>query len=179
MTAIDKTLFGNGNAKHINYRADIDGLRAIAVGAVVIYHAFPKKFPGGFIGVDIFFIISGFLISTILFQGLDAGVFSIVDFYRRRIKRIFPALLTILLFCLAFGWFFLLSDEYRQLGKHIAGGLVSFPKSCCWARLDTLMPVLIPSHYCTCGVWRWKNSFIFFGRWFLHSVGKSIGRFKR
>lgn len=122
MAAIDKILSGNGNATHINYRADIDGLRAIAVGAVVIYHAFPKKLPGGFIGVDIFFIISGFLISTILFQGLDAGVFSIVDFYRRRIKRIFPALLTVLLFCLAFGWFFLLSDEYRQLGKHIAGG---------------------------------------------------------
>lgn len=122
MAAIDKILSGNGNATHINYRADIDGLRAIAVGAVVIYHAFPKKLPGGFVGVDIFFIISGFLISTILFQGLDAGVFSIVDFYRRRIKRIFPALLTVLLFCLAFGWFFLLSDEYRQLGKHIAGG---------------------------------------------------------
>lgn len=122
MSAINKSSSGSGTAPHMNYRADIDGLRAIAVGAVVFYHAFPNRLTGGFIGVDIFFIISGFLISTILFQGLDAGVFSIADFYRRRIKRIFPALLTVLVFCLVFGWFFLLSDEYRQLGKHIAGG---------------------------------------------------------
>ena len=104
------------NTPHLKYRADIDGLRAIAVLAVVAYHAFPKKIRGGFIGVDIFFIISGFLISTILFQSLDAGNYSTLDFYRRRIKRIFPALLLVLASTLLFGWFFLLSDEYRQLG---------------------------------------------------------------
>ena len=122
MSATNKSSSGSDSARHMNYRADIDGLRAIAVGSVVFYHAFPHRLPGGFIGVDIFFIISGFLISTILFHGLDAGIFSIADFYRRRVKRIFPALLTVLVFCLVFGWFFLLSDEYRQLGKHIAGG---------------------------------------------------------
>jgi peptidoglycan/LPS O-acetylase OafA/YrhL len=110
------------NTSHLKYRADIDGLRAIAVLSVVGYHAFPRKILGGFTGVDIFFIISGFLISMILFRNLESGNYSIIDFYRGRIKRIFPALLLVLVSCLMFGWFFLLSDEYRQLGKHIAGG---------------------------------------------------------
>lgn len=108
--------------KHLNYRPDIDGLRAIAVLAVVIFHAFPKTLAGGFIGVDIFFVLSGYLISTILFRSLDAGQFSLLDFYVRRTKRIFPALLLVLVSCLGLGWFALLSDEYQQLGKHVAAG---------------------------------------------------------
>ena len=104
------------------YRPDIDGLRAVAVLAVVAFHAFPNWVRGGFIGVDIFFVISGYLISTILFESLDKGTFSFSEFYFRRIKRIFPSLLVVLIACLAFGWFVLLADEYKQLGKHIAGG---------------------------------------------------------
>ena len=104
------------------YRADIDGLRAIAVLSVVGFHAFPKWVAGGFIGVDIFFVISGFLISTIIFGNLTAGTFSFIEFYSRRVRRIFPALLLLLIACYAFGWFALLADEYKQLGKHIAGG---------------------------------------------------------
>jgi peptidoglycan/LPS O-acetylase OafA/YrhL len=104
------------------YRLDIDGLRAIAVLSVVFYHAFPSWIRGGFIGVDIFFVISGFLISTILFENLDKGTFSFAEFYVRRIKRIFPALIIVLIACFTFGWFALLADEYKQLGKHIAGG---------------------------------------------------------
>lgn len=107
---------------HPKYRADIDGLRAIAVLSVVIFHAFPNMLKGGFIGVDIFFIISGFLISTIIFSNLDSGNFSFVEFYSRRIKRIFPALLLVLIAFFMAGWFVLLADEYKQLGKHIAGG---------------------------------------------------------
>lgn len=107
---------------HPKYRPDIDGLRAVAVLAVVIYHAFPSVLRGGFIGVDIFFVISGYLISTIIFESLDRGAFSFTEFYARRIKRIFPALLLILSACYGFGWFTLLDDEFRQLGKHIAGG---------------------------------------------------------
>ncbi len=106
----------------MNYRADIDGLRAVAVLAVVAFHAFPTLLPGGFIGVDIFFVISGYLISTIIFEGLESGTFNFGEFYSRRIKRIFPALIIILLACLIFGWFALLADEYAQLGKHIAAG---------------------------------------------------------
>ena len=105
-----------------NYRPDIDGLRAIAVLSVVGYHAFPTWVKGGFIGVDIFFVISGFLISTIIFTGLERGSFSFAHFYSRRIRRIFPALLVVLIACYAFGWQILLADEYKQLGKHIAAG---------------------------------------------------------
>lgn len=104
------------------YRPDIDGLRAVAVLAVVAFHAFPNLVRGGFIGVDIFFVISGFLISTIIFENLDKGTFSFAEFYSRRIRRIFPALILVLTACFVFGWFALLADEYKQLGKHIAAG---------------------------------------------------------
>lgn len=107
---------------HPKYRPDIDGLRAIAVLSVVIFHAFPYTLSGGFIGVDVFFVISGFLISTIIFENLERGTFSFADFYARRIKRIFPALLIVLIASFAFGWFALLADEYMQLGKHMAAG---------------------------------------------------------
>jgi peptidoglycan/LPS O-acetylase OafA/YrhL len=107
----------------MKYRADIDGLRAIAVLSVVAFHAFPGKITGGFIGVDIFFVISGFLISSILFANLVQAKFSIIGFYNRRIRRIFPSLITVMLTSLIFGWFVLLADEYKQLGKHIVGGV--------------------------------------------------------
>ncbi len=74
------------------YRADIDGLRAVAVLSVVCFHAFPNIFRSGFIGVDIFFVLSGFLISTIIFENVARGHFSFLQFYGRRIRRIFPAL---------------------------------------------------------------------------------------
>lgn len=89
---------------------------------VVAFHAFPNTLAGGFIGVDIFFVISGFLISTIIMENLKGGTFSFVEFYSRRIKRIFPALLVILISSYVLGWFTLLAVEYKQLGKHIAGG---------------------------------------------------------
>lgn len=112
----------SGSLAHPNYRADIDGLRALAVLSVVAFHAFPGWVSGGFVGVDIFFVISGFLISTIIYTSLELGSFSFVDFYSRRIRRIFPALILVLYSCYVFGWFVLLSDEYMQLGKHIAAG---------------------------------------------------------
>jgi peptidoglycan/LPS O-acetylase OafA/YrhL len=104
------------------YRPDLDGLRAVAVLAVLAFHAFPKALPGGFAGVDVFFVISGFLISGIIFEALRAGRFSFVDFYWRRVRRIFPALVLVLAACLGLGWMLLLPDEYRSLGKHAAAG---------------------------------------------------------
>lgn len=103
------------------YRPDIDGLRAIAVLLVIAYHAFPLKFKGGFIGVDIFFVISGYLITNILFISLKQDKFSFLEFYRRRINRIFPSLILVLISCLAIGWFVLFQDEYKQLGSHVRG----------------------------------------------------------
>lgn len=107
---------------HPKYRPDIDGLRAIAVLSVVIFHAFPDLIPGGFIGVDIFFVISGYLISGIIFSNLEHASFSIADFYGRRIRRILPALLTVMIASLALGWPFMLAREYQQLSKHVMAG---------------------------------------------------------
>ncbi len=107
---------------HPKYRADIDGLRAIAVLSVVGFHAFPTWVRGGFIGVDIFFVISGYLISIIIFENLEGNRFSFIEFYIRRIKRIFPVLILVLTACFAFGWMVLYSEEFSQLGKHIMGG---------------------------------------------------------
>jgi peptidoglycan/LPS O-acetylase OafA/YrhL len=106
----------------LKYRADIDGIRAVAVLVVVAYHAFPALVPGGFVGVDVFFVISGFLISGIIFGSLERGAFSFADFYRRRIRRIFPALIVVLAASCVLGWFLLLPAELEQLGKHVAGG---------------------------------------------------------
>lgn len=84
------------------YRADIDGLRAIAILLVVFYHAFPSLVPGGFIGVDIFFVISGFLITNIILNNLKSNEFYLSIFYLRRICRIFPALILVVSSCLIF-----------------------------------------------------------------------------
>lgn len=107
---------------HPKYRRDIDGLRAVAVLAVLAFHAFPTVATGGFVGVDVFFVISGFLISSIVFGSLEADRFSYVEFYARRIRRIFPALIIVLVACYVSGWFLLFPEEYRELGKHTAAG---------------------------------------------------------
>jgi peptidoglycan/LPS O-acetylase OafA/YrhL len=120
------------DATHQRYRADIDGLRALAVLSVVGFHMFPERIPGGFVGVDIFYVISGYLISTIIFTSLQTGKFSFVEFYSRRIRRIFPALLIVLSASFAVGWNILLADEYKQLGKHIAGAATFISNYILW-----------------------------------------------
>src|SRR6185295_3532939 len=102
------------------YRADIDGLRAVAVLAVLGFHAFPEIFPGGFVGVDVFFVISGFLITGIILKELQRSTFTLAGFYSRRARRILPALAVVLAACLGFGWLALLPDEFTLLGKHVA-----------------------------------------------------------
>ena len=113
------------SANAIKYRPDIDGLRAVAVMSVVAFHAFPDWIKGGFIGVDVFFVISGFLISTLIFQGIESNTFRYRDFYVKRIKRIFPALAVILFACLVFCFVAAAPDEIRLIGKHMAGGAFS------------------------------------------------------
>lgn len=114
------------------YRADIDGLRAIAVGAVVLFHAFPGLISGGFVGVDIFFVISGFLISSHIFKDLHAGQFSFANFYAKRVIRIFPALLVVLLCTWAVSWFLLFNDEFKQLGNHLTRAAVFLSNFLLW-----------------------------------------------
>lgn len=118
---------------HIDRRNDVDGMRAVAVIAVVIYHAFPTQIPGGFVGVDVFFVISGFIISRLIFQGLDQDTFSFAGFYARRIRRIFPPVIAVMLFSLGVGWFVLFSDEYAQLGKHVTAGASFLSNFALWS----------------------------------------------
>lgn len=107
------------NVQHPGYRPDVDGLRAIAVLAVLAFHGFPGLVPGGFVGVDVFFVISGYLISGILFKTMaTTGKLDIVGFYSRRIRRIFPALIVVMACVYALGYATMLADEFRSLGKH-------------------------------------------------------------
>jgi len=108
------------------YRPDIDGLRAIAVMLVVIFHAFPEAMPGGFIGVDIFFVISGFLITGIIVRELDQKRFSLLAFYNRRIRRIFPALIVVLCVTLVLGWLWMLPAAYAQLSSDVFASAAFF-----------------------------------------------------
>lgn len=176
-----------------HYRADIDGLRAVAVLCVLAFHAFPSRLPGGFVGVDIFFVISGYLISGIIFGGLAEGRFTFPDFYQRRIRRIFPALLVMLVAVLVAGWFLLTPSPYGQLGKHVAGGaafvsnLVLWSESGYFDQAAGLKPLL---HLWSLGIeeqfylawplilwaiWRWRSSaLLVIGAIFAASLAASI-----
>jgi len=131
-----------------SYRPDIDGLRACAVFSVMLYHAFPNVVRGGYVGVDIFFVISGFLISSILLRELAEGTFSIATFYGRRVRRIFPALTICLAAVLAYGFVSLLPSELMQLGKHVVFGAAFLSNIAVWSETGyfgiaaTLKPLL-------------------------------------
>jgi peptidoglycan/LPS O-acetylase OafA/YrhL len=103
----------------MQHRDDIDGLRAIAIVLTLMFHLFPSLLPGGFVGVDVFFVISGYLITGILAEALDRGTFSIGGFYARRIIRLLPSLLTVLLAVLVIGWLALFANELLDLGKQV------------------------------------------------------------
>ena len=107
-------------ARGARYRPDIDGLRAIAVVSVIVYHAFAGVLAGGFLGVDVFFVISGYLITQLILKEMQERSFSLAGFYGRRVRRILPALLVVLAACALFGWFALLPVELRRLGRSIA-----------------------------------------------------------
>lgn len=105
------------------YFASIDGLRTIAVLAVVIFHFFPKILSGGYAGVDVFFVISGFLVTGVIQRKITSNSFSYIDFYKKRIKRLFPALSITLICTTTFAAFFLLSEELRSYGQQLFSGI--------------------------------------------------------
>lgn len=108
---------------NLQFRKDINGLRAIAVVAVVLFHFNASWMPGGFAGVDVFFVISGFLMTGIIFRGIEQEKFSILKFYIARANRIIPALAVLCLVLLIFGWFYLTPYDFKLLGKHVASSI--------------------------------------------------------
>ncbi len=108
------------SANSLSYRPDVDGLRAVAVLSVVFCHA-GFGFPGGYIGVDVFFVISGFLIAGLIYKELRQGTFTLANFWERRVRRILPALLVVTVVTMIAGWFILMPDAYLSLGKSVVG----------------------------------------------------------
>ncbi|HEY3487123.1 MAG TPA: acyltransferase, partial [Gammaproteobacteria bacterium] len=103
----------------MDYRREIDGLRALAVLPVILFHAGFETFSGGFVGVDVFFVISGYLITTIILAELEQGKFSIVNFYERRARRILPALFLVMLVCIPFAWLWLLPSDMKDFSQSL------------------------------------------------------------
>jgi peptidoglycan/LPS O-acetylase OafA/YrhL len=114
------------------YRPDIDGLRAVAVLSVIGFHVTPRFVPGGYVGVDVFFVISGYLITGIVLGQLAEGRFSFAGFYARRVRRIFPALILVLVASAAIGWFVLVPGEFSQLMTHTAAAALFVPNIALW-----------------------------------------------
>lgn len=120
----------------VRYRSDIDGLRAVAILLVVFFHSGVTFFSGGFIGVDVFFVISGYLIGGIINKEVTEGRFSYSNFYTRRIKRIAPALMVMLLLCAIFSYYFLSPEELRDFSKYSIATLLSVPNIALWQGVD-------------------------------------------
>lgn len=116
----------------MKFRKDINGLRALAVIGVLLFHFNASWMPGGFAGVDVFFVISGFLMTGIIFRGLEQESFSILKFYLARAKRIIPALAVLCLILLIFGWFYLSPVEYKALAKHAASSITFISNMVYW-----------------------------------------------
>ena len=108
----------------MKYRREIDGLRALAVVPVILFHAGFETFSGGFVGVDVFFVISGYLITTIILSELEQGKFSIGNFYERRTRRVIPMLFLVMLCCIPFAWFWLLPGDMIDFSQSLVA--VSF-----------------------------------------------------
>jgi len=120
----------------MKYRPEIDGLRALAVLPVMIFHAGFSGLSGGFIGVDIFFVISGYLITSIIFKEIESSQFSFINFYERRARRILPALYFVLISCLPLAWFFLIPQDYVDFSKSLMGVVGFISNIVFWLQFD-------------------------------------------
>lgn len=118
------------------YRKEIDGLRALAVIPVILFHAGFEWFSGGFVGVDVFFVISGYLITSLILEEMEAGKFTLVGFYERRARRILPALFLVMLACLPFAWWWMLPFELENFGESLAAVAVFASNILFWLKTD-------------------------------------------
>ena len=132
----------------IDYRREIDGLRALAVLPVILFHAGFRTFSGGFVGVDVFFVISGYLITSIILTEKKAGTFSVINFYERRARRILPALFVVMAACIPFAWFWLLPNDMKDFAKSLvavsvfASNILFLRESGYFATAAELIPLL-------------------------------------
>lgn len=132
----------------MKYRSEIDGLRAIAVIPVILFHAGFSTFSGGFVGVDVFFVISGYLITTIILDKMERGTFSIVEFYERRARRILPALFLVMLVSLPFSWFWLTPSDIKYFSQSLvavstfSSNILFWSESGYWDTANELKPLL-------------------------------------
>lgn len=124
----------------MEFRKDVNGLRAIAVLAVVLFHFNHNALPGGFIGVDVFFVISGFLMTSIIYGGISKNKFKLWGFYKARGRRIIPALAVVLFFVILYGWFFMFTTEFKTLGKHAASSLFFISNVVYWKESSYFAP---------------------------------------
>jgi peptidoglycan/LPS O-acetylase OafA/YrhL len=130
------------------YNRAIDGLRGVAILLVLLFHIFPEQFSFGYVGVDIFFVLSGFLITQIIYTKLESNIFSFTEFYRNRIRRIFPAMLIVLASTLLIGYLFLFPNELAALGRHIQSSSLFYQnfrlisEAGYWDEASTLKPLL-------------------------------------
>ena len=111
----------------MKYRREIDGLRALAVVPVILFHADFTTFSGGFLGVDIFFVISGYLITTMIIADMEKSSFSLLNFYERRARRILPALLFVMFCTLPFAWFWMLPKDLNSFSQSLIAVHCLFP----------------------------------------------------
>jgi len=132
----------------MEYRKEIDGLRAVAVIPVILFHAGFSQFSGGFVGVDVFFVISGYLITTIILSEKEKGAFSLVNFYERRARRIIPALFLVLLFSVVVSWFWLSPSHMKDFAKSLvsvllfSSNILFWQETGYWGEVNVLKPLL-------------------------------------
>jgi len=118
----------------MKYRTDIDGLRSVAIIPVVLFHAGLSVVSGGYVGVDVFFVISGFLITSVIMRGIENDTFSFVHFYERRARRLLPALFAVLIFSLFVGFFVMSPVQFRDMGAAIVATVFYLANILMWSR---------------------------------------------
>ena len=134
--------------EYMRYRAEIDGLRAVAVVPVILFHAGLRQFSGGFVGVDVFFVISGYLITTIILADMETGTFSLVNFYERRARRILPALYLVMLASLPFAWMWLMPSDMKKFTDSLlatstfSSNVLFLTETGYWGQINGLKPLL-------------------------------------
>lgn len=122
------------------YRREVDGLRAIAICGVILYHNLPDVVTGGFLGVDIFFVISGFLISSIIYKEVDQGIFNLANFWERRIRRIYPVLLSLIIITLILTYFIYLPIDFQSVGRSVVSLSLAASNVYFWLKTDYFGP---------------------------------------